>query len=88
MKILKVDMEKIPKFIINVVKQLIKLGDSNGKYNNREYNCAHCFNINGILWYAKRKEKNAIVFNWLIQEFITLASIFVNIVMLIMMKNK
>lgn len=31
MKILKVDMEKIPKCIINVVK----LGDSNGKYNNR-----------------------------------------------------
>lgn len=57
MKILKVDMEKIPKFIINVVKQLIKLGDSNGKYNNREYNCAHCFNINGIVWYAKAKEK-------------------------------
>lgn len=53
---LKVDMEKIPRFIINVVK----LGDSNGKYNNREYNCAHCFNINGILWYAKTKEKNII----------------------------
>ena len=56
MKMLKVDMEKIPRFIINVVK----LGDSNGKYNNREYNCAHCFNINGILWYAKTKEKNII----------------------------
>ena len=36
---------------------MIKLGDSNGKYNNREYNCTHCFNINGILWYAKTKEK-------------------------------
>lgn len=36
---------------------MIKLGDSNGKYNNWEYNCAHCFNINGILWYAKTKEK-------------------------------
>ena len=53
MKILKVDMEKIPNFIINVVN----LGDSNGKYNNREYNCAHCFNINGILWYAKTTMK-------------------------------
>ena len=40
---------------------MIKLGDSNGKYNNREYNCTHCFNINGILWYAKTKEKNIIL---------------------------
>ena len=36
---------------------MIKLGDSNGKYNNCKYNCAHCLNINGILWYAKTKEK-------------------------------
>ena len=64
MKILKVDMEKIPKFIINVVK----LGDSNGKYNNRKYNCAHCFNINGILWYAKTKEKKYYIFRQYKQE--------------------
>ena len=36
---------------------MIKLGDSDDKYNNWEYNCTHCFNINGILWYAKTKEK-------------------------------
>ena len=36
---------------------MIKLGDSNDKYNNWEYNCTYCFNINGILWYAKTKEK-------------------------------
>ena len=39
---------------------MLKLWDSNGKYNNREYNCAHCFNINAIVWYAKTKEKNII----------------------------
>lgn len=36
---------------------MIKLGNSNDKHNNWEYNCTHRFNINGILWYAKTKEK-------------------------------
>lgn len=56
---------------------MIKLGDSNGKYNNREYNCTHCFNINGILWYAKtkdvRKFKLLIIFTmlmWLIYDVV------------------
>lgn len=36
---------------------MIKLGDSNGKFNNRKYNCTYCFDINGIFWHIKTKEK-------------------------------
>ena len=43
--------------MVNAINQLIKLGDINEQFNNWKYNCTHCFNINGIFWYAKTKEK-------------------------------
>ena len=36
---------------------MIKSGVKTGKYNNWKYNCTYSFNINGILWNTKTKEK-------------------------------